>query len=297
MKFQTLSLVAGTQYCNARCPFCVSHMTGLKHINQRPETIHGRNLDKALRLAEIGDVTTVIITGKGEPMLFPEHIDNYLEACSRFNFPFIELQTNGSMLDSAFSKKSREEIVLRLKEWYKMGLTTILISNVGYDIELNHRNYFPKHKSWINIKEVISIVKEAGINIRLTTVGIKGGIDSPEKLQTLMEWASELQVDQITWRPVNKPAVSEENHGIAKWVNENYISYESVNDINHEVTSRGTLIYKLVHGAAVYDYMGKNLCLSNCLTIDPVEETVRQLIFSPNGSLFTDWQFKGSKLL
>jgi hypothetical protein len=53
----------------------------------------------------------------------------------------------------------------------------------------------------------------------------------------------------------------------------------------------------LVHGAAVYDLLGMNICLTHSLTRNPDEDTIRQLIFFPRGDLFTDWELRGSVLL
>jgi wyosine [tRNA(Phe)-imidazoG37] synthetase (radical SAM superfamily) len=294
MKFQTLSLVAGTQICNAKCPFCVSKLTSLEYVDKKPEEINHRNLNKAFRLAEIGNVTTVIITGKGEPTLYPEHIDTYLSMIGDYNFPFIELQTNGLILElDTYKDRDIDEM---LESWACWGLTTILISNVGYDYELNRSIYFPHKKQWINIQKVVDKIHKHGINVRLTTVGIDKGIDSPEKIKKLVEWADFLNVKQLTWRPVNKPQEHSDDE-VANWVEEGGLSVEQVKNIRNYVEQNGKLLYNLVHGAAVYDLHGKNFCLSNCLTHDPMEETVRQLIFYPDGSLYTDWVHKGSVLL
>jgi MoaA/NifB/PqqE/SkfB family radical SAM enzyme len=295
MKFQTLSLVAGTKACNAKCPFCVSRMTGMEYVDTKAEIINTRNLVKALRLAEIGNVTTVIITGKGEPMLFPSHISTYMEYMKQFNFPFIELQTNGAILE--MDKFGERDIDKTLEFWADCGLTTILISNVGYDDYMNNMIYFPHKKSWIDIKKVVDKVQKHGINIRLTTVGINGGVDSPEKIVKLLEWAESLGVKQLTWRPVNKPSGDGSDGDVFNWVKDNGLRHDQVKSVADYVIKNGTLLYNLVHGAAVYDLHGKNFCMSNCLTHNPMEETIRQLIYYPNGGLYTDWEFKGSVLL
>lgn len=295
MKFQTLSLVAGTQACNAKCPFCVSRMTGMDYVDTTPTPINERNLNKALRLAEIGDVTTVIITGKGEPMLFIDQITKYMWELNKYNFPFIELQTNGSILEMDVFKD--KNIDTTLEYWATCGLTTILISNVGYDEQLNNKIYFPHKKSWLDIKKVVNRIHKHGINVRLTTVGINGGIDAPNEIYTLIKWADTLGVKQLTWRPVNKPVDKGSDSDVYKWVVDNGLTKEQVNDILIYVKTNGTLLYNLVHGAAVYDLHEKNFCLTNCLTNDPNEDTVRQLIYYPDGSLYTDWQYKGSVLL
>lgn len=97
MKFQTISLVAGGPGCNARCPFCISKMTSKKEVSV-DLGVNNRNLLKALTLAWRSGVNTAIITGKGEPLLYPGHVDMYIRTMQEAApFPFIELQTNGSL--------------------------------------------------------------------------------------------------------------------------------------------------------------------------------------------------------
>jgi hypothetical protein len=50
-------------------------------------------------------------------------------------------------------------------------------------------------------------------------------------------------------------------------------------------------------GAEVYDVGGQNICLANCLTLDPSSDEVRQLIVYPDGSHRFDWRYKGAILM
>ena len=77
MKIQTFTVVSGNAACNAGCPFCVSKMTGIKSIGFKPTKVNWRNFDKACRIAELNGITTVLLTGKGEPTLFPDQLTEY----------------------------------------------------------------------------------------------------------------------------------------------------------------------------------------------------------------------------
>ena len=298
MKFQTLSLVTGTAACNASCPFCVSKMTYADNIDIKEVPINFRNFEKTLRLAQIGNVSTVIFTGKGEPFLYPQQLVDYLEFMqnNNYSFPFMEIQTNGELLTrDNIGDWNVDELLGHL---YNLGVTSILVSNVGPDAELNHQIYYPRKSAMYDMQHLVDKVQKFGINVRLTTVGIKGGVDSVAELDKLVEWAKFLNVKQLTWRPVNEPGTNYNlNDGVSCWVKSNHISTLGVEEIVDHVVHNGSLIYKLVHGAAVYDYKGMNLCLTNSLTQDPAGEVVRQLIFYPDGSLYTDWAKKGSVLL
>ena len=146
MKVRTFSVVAGTTACNAKCPFCVAKMTPLQGMNRRA-MINNRNLKIACRLAEKADVTTALITGKGEPTLYPDMISSYLVQLSQ-HFPLLELQTNGLILANPKSD-------LHLKQWYELGLTTISLSVVHYDDKRNDEVY-TAGKGYINLVELIN---------------------------------------------------------------------------------------------------------------------------------------------
>jgi len=115
-------------------------------------------------LADKGGVTNVIITGKGEPTLYPEHLHEYLNALDN-KFPFIELQTNGWVLAQDSYKGCKTETTLEW--WAEQGMTTVMISNCGYDSELNRQIYFPRQKEYIDLKKVVDRVHEAGMMVRL----------------------------------------------------------------------------------------------------------------------------------
>jgi hypothetical protein len=186
-----------------------------------------------------------------------------------------------------------------LKALYNYGLTTIAISNCGFDAELNDKIYTPHLEGkWIDLKKVVDRIHEAGLIVRYTTVGIKDGIDSTEKLELLAEFCKTLGIDQLSWRPVAQTAdANTEDSCVNRWIAENGLSVGCAEYMGAWVNTHATKLYDLVHGAAVFDLNGQNLCMTNCLTRDTNEEIVRQLIFMPNGQLYTDWELKGSRLL
>jgi hypothetical protein len=75
------------------------------------------------------------------------------------------------------------------------------------------------------------------------------------------------------------------------------LSFNQLSDIKHFFDSNAVKLMDLMHGATVYDYDGQNICLTDCLTIDPTEEKLRQLIYFPDGHLRYDWQYQGAILL
>ena len=89
MKIQTYSILAGTKACNACCPYCVSKMTPSFGVSQEgsevrwaskkeESEINWNNFRVGCKFATKSGVSTVLITGKGEPTLCPYQINDYL---------------------------------------------------------------------------------------------------------------------------------------------------------------------------------------------------------------------------
>lgn len=293
MRIQTFSIVTGSEACNARCPYCVSKMTLPQGVELKEPTVNWRNFRKACQLAKQCGVTTAMITGKGEPTLFPNQISEYLRIASEYRFPFIELQTNAIRID-----EDREEFTRHFRLWYDLGLTTVAISLVDSDPEFNRVIFTPHKTHCIDLPRLIVFLHELGLSVRLACVMIRGGIDDVNSLKRLISFAKQQRVEQLTIRPVNK-ADFDRNHNLSVWnyVNENSISPERLKDISRFLTNNGKLLMTLAHGALVYDVGGQNVCLTDSLTIKDTTEDLRQLIFFPDGHLRYDWQHEGAILL
>jgi molybdenum cofactor biosynthesis enzyme MoaA len=300
IKPQTMSIVVGSAACNARCPFCVSKMTPLNGMDNKADVINFRNWKQACTLAKNSGVTTILLTGKGEPTLFPSQITQVLSELQPYEFPIIELQTNAIPIADG---KIDDGI---LRQWYNLGLRVIAISNVGIDADLNRRVYLPYKDAYIDLPAVIKRLHGLGFSIRLATVMIKGGIDTPEAVQQLLNFAANHNVEQTTIRPVTRAAdnprekrlkVVAEAQTAQEWVNENGITESDVLRIHEWIAKSGTLLRRLPHGAEVYDYDGQNICLTNCLTREPEQPEIRQLIYFPDGHIRYDWEKQGAIIL
>lgn len=289
MKIQTFSIVVGTAACNAHCPFCVSKMTG-KELSLKETPINWRNFEKACQLAKRNKVSTVLITGKGEPTLFPEQVTKFLKQMKKFEFPLIEIQTNALVFGKEFQKYKKY-----LKTWYNNGLTTIAISIVDYRAEKNKQIY-TKNSDYIDLVKTIKSLHKMGFSIRLCCMMAKGFIDNVEKLKKLIDFSRKNKVEQLTIRTIATPKKAEDSE-IYKWTKKHSISKKNTNKIKTFLEKNANKLMTLDHGAIVYDYLGQNICNSDCLTIKPKTSELRQLIFFPDGHLRYDWQYKGAILL
>jgi molybdenum cofactor biosynthesis enzyme MoaA len=291
MRIQTFSILAGSEVCNARCPFCISKMTPPLGVELKEPEVNWRNFRIACRLAERCGVTTAMFTGKGEPTIFPAQITKFLRILAEFHFPIIELQSNGILLiDRA------ETYAGHLRDWYDLGMTTIAVSIVHHEGEKNRPIYLPYKKSYIDLPALIHLLHEHHFSVRLACIMAHGFIDSAQSLQELIAFAREHHVEQLTIRPVNKPSTSRELEAF-NWTEEHHLKSEELADIREYLARHGSLLMTLIHGAQVYDVAGQNVCLTDSLTIAAQSDDLRQLIFFPDGHLRYDWQYPGAILL
>jgi len=303
MKIQTLSIVAGSTECNARCPFCVSKMTCANGVKPGTTVVNWRNFHKACRLALLSGVTTVMITGKGEPTIFPNQIDEFLHEVKRYELPLVELQTNGIL----FSKKGPMGLVLdnHVKSWYQDGLSTVAISVVHYADELNNRIYNPYEEEYPSLSKTIRYLHGIGFSVRLSCVLVKGYIDSVKSMIGMIEYAKDHEVEQLTFTPVNRTTAKKDDEHW-KWAESHALDASELNGIRgfFDVDSERkgvTVLMHLLHGATVYDVKGQNVCYSECLNLNTFGHArhpeLRNLIFFPDGHLRYDWQYSGAILL
>lgn len=283
MNILTYSVVVGTAKCNVRCPFCVAVMT--PHYPKLTD-LNLINLRKGAKLSVRRGATTLLLTGKGEPTLYPDQITEVLHEVGD-GFPIIELQTNGLQI-------ARGEIPDNtLTIWREWGLTTIAISCVHWDTKVNGMMN-PREGVMPSLIDLVTKVKSHGFSVRLSVVMVKGGIDSVEALNQFIQWGKEHKVDQMTFRPVTRP--DEADGKVASWVKDNCVSETFAYQCQDHLDGVGTRLLELAHGAVVYDVEGQNVCLTNCLTLDRTGEQIRQLIYCSDGHIRYDWRYEGALL-
>ena len=132
----TYTIIARNMKCPNDCPVCISKMTPSNGINYDDSKFNWDKFDKANQIAISRGAQNVIITGKGEPTLFPDLISGILTELPKNKFERIELQTEGSnifkyILDST------------LQGWRNRGLDLIAISIYFYDEPNKNAKGFP----------------------------------------------------------------------------------------------------------------------------------------------------------
>jgi len=297
---QTFSIVVGTKACNAKCPFCVSAMTGFG-ILPDAGLINGMRFGKAARLAQLGGTTTVLLTGKGEPTLYPDEITEYLNLLLPWKFPLIEIQTNAVQIGHlAGGRRSKAGKITReiLELWLTLGLNTIAISTVGVNKEHNQSVYT---EDYPDLAKTVAYLHDIGFSIRLCVMMQRGCVDSPKALGEVIEWCKDNDVEQLTARPIRKPSVaSGDGTSQFEYIQINGLRDEEVAPIHGWVEDEGTQLMTLMHGAheaRIFDVYGQNLCITDCLTVEASSDAIRTLIFYSDGKVCYDWQYEGARLI
>jgi MoaA/NifB/PqqE/SkfB family radical SAM enzyme len=289
-RIHTLTPLVGGAACNARCQFCIAGMTPLNTISSTATALNTAEFARVCQYALAHDAASLLYTSKGEPTLWPDQLTEYLQVSSRFAFPSVELQTNG--IPIADAKKVNDS---HLKEWRRLGLSMVAISITSYDAEKDHKTYLPYRSQYIDLPKLIAKLHGHGLQVRLACVMVRGNVDSPAELDKLMAFAGANEVEQLTVRPVNKPAVSRDDK-ITVWISNNYLLDDQKQALVAHLDSNGTLLKKLPWGGRIYDVNGQNVCYTNSLTKDDDADVGRQLIFFPDGFVSDSWENNSQSL-
>jgi molybdenum cofactor biosynthesis enzyme MoaA len=292
MKISTFSIIAGTAACNASCPFCVSKMTG--QLERVAGTFNERNFHIACKLAKQSQVTTAMITGKGEPTLDPRQIRLYTELLNKHDIPLIELQTNGILLaDDSYL----DEYALG---WYMNGMTTIAISVVHYEQEINRSIYLPNnekftHYPYFDLARLVEKLHEKGFSVRVSCILLQQYANITF-VRNMINYAQKAEAEQLTFVPLNRPK-HPQNDAASRWALDNQPSRRDIIEIRAWLQTDGVTLLELPHGAKIYDVDGQNVCLSNCMGNTANNDEIRNLIFYPSGRIAYDWQYGGAIIL
>jgi hypothetical protein len=256
MKIQTISLCTGDGKCPRRCPYCVSKMTGQVDTKKVTE-ISSSKVGRGLRLAKMSGVSTALITSKGETLFGTGH-----------NHTLQYLQ--------------------KLR-----GVTTVAISIVSEDIDLNREIYGPEYEDPFTIAQRIH---EHGMMVRLCCTMFAGGVDTWGRMEQLIATCADQGIEQLSFAPVSKPEICE-SAKIEDWIETHKLPDDVINDMYDIVKRIGHRLMFLVHGGEVYDVGGVSVCTRYCLTDDTDPNEMRQVIVYPNGEIRYSWTRQAAKLM
>ena len=292
MKALTYTIIAGSRACPNDCPICVSKMTPDYDIGYKKPKVNWGRFEEATTIALNHGAENVLITGKGEPTLFPGQITQYLTRLYGKPFDRRELQTDGSQL-------AKEGLYNDfLDAWKDLGLSTIALSIYHHGMQENKEIFHPRTGEYFDLPRLLEKLHAKEYNTRLSCVMLQGYMDRVEKVAELIQFAKENGVFQLTLRRADRPKEPLDKK-VAQFVDEHRLTDERFKEISDWVAEQGNFCYDLPHNATVFEVDEQNVCISTGLTPSQREtEEVRQLIFFPQGWLTTSWEnVQGGRLL
>jgi sulfatase maturation enzyme AslB (radical SAM superfamily) len=247
--------------CNRKCPYCISKMTYFP--NSDSETFK-RNLLETKYLATAAQVSSVLITSKGEPLLNKPIIEMVAKVFEEFP---LELQTNGDYLD--------QETVAWL---YLLHFNVIAISING-DL-LNYTEQF--RKLW-----EFSMIKRATIVLTDKT-----------ETKNIIDDCKRLHIDQLTIRRVSIPTHVQGigSTDISNWIIENSHKEHAVFfKMLDEYKIKKNIIRELPWGSKVWNVEGIAVSIIDyCIQENHNENNIRSLIYNQDGHMYTSWDKQAS---
>lgn len=271
MKANNLSISIPYKGCDKNCPYCVSKMTGYMDHN---DELFDRNIEKVKHLAEMSEVSSVSITGKGEPVLNMTYVKYILKRFKEFP---CELQTNGLALAKSFTL---------IRDLHLAGLDIIAIS-------IDKLTDFEKI-----VEPIVSEAKKYGLTVRVT-LNVTNLIDERVSFNDIFGLAKSYKIDQFSLRNITIA-----NYGLNNkttlWIHDNTNEYQyekMVQEMNIEILKRGRKIRQLSYGAVLNDLDG--IAVTNfdyCIQDDSDDEDIRSLIYMEDGHLYTTWNSPASRI-
>lgn len=262
--------------CNKNCPYCVSKMTGMSRVD---ENIFYSRLYKVRNIIKRSQVNSVIFTGKSEPLLNMEMIENLYRAFQEYP---LEIQTNGLLLF--------EENIKKLADF---RFDTIAISIDS-----------PKQLSEMFKK--IPLIHSFGMTVRFTINLTKDILTGPpeedpyeQKALRILKLLEREGVDQVSFRAIvipNNAIDTEESRETQEWIRNNISkswTNEFMNAYMRILESKGTKVREILNGSwqhAVYMYRGMScMAFPYCVQDTNSDDDIRSLIYYEDGHLATTW--------
>jgi len=276
MRAQNLSICIPNYGCNKNCPYCVSNMTGMI----RPAVDRLLNaVTKVESFASRIGVTTVLFTGKGEPLFNEKSIRVLAQIFKkRFRSFIIELQTNGL----AFLKPGGKDLLRNLRLW---GLNVLAVS-------------IDRFSDFERFGPIFSLARQLGLVVRVAANAVYDMAEAGFaglKQACLKHGVQQLTIRRITVpsRIVNTPQALKTR----QWIEEHkpHLIYETL--LSNFAAEPKRLIRVLNYGAKVYDVDGLAFVASDyCIQENNHEEDIRSLILAEDGHCYDGWDCQASIL-
>lgn len=259
--------------CDKDCDYCISVITGyIEHDYERVM----RNIDKVKTVARAAGVSSVLLTGKGEPLL---HFNGVMQICDHFKDYPLELQTNGLWL-----RKNPDAI----KELKSANMDVIAVSIDRADqIEA--------------FSDLAEYIHSQGLLIRVC-LNLTDLIPQEIGFKDIFHRIQHYGIDQLLVRNIMIPKKSDGSERAKKamsWIAKHteLLRYNLWQTTFMSMVTEADLNQVLPHGAKVYDLNDISVSFSDyCIQEANNTTDIRSLILLENGSLRTSWNKKSTSI-
>ncbi len=276
MKANNLTISIPYRGCDRNCPYCVSKMTGYITAD---EYAFSRNLKKVKMVADTCGITSLLITGKGEPFLNTGAIDEVITTFR--NYP-VEVQTNGHRLLSWFHS-DKNKFLLRCR--YSPGINVFAVS-------------LDRAESLQRCRDMFRYLDEAGAVIRVTMNASTWLKDT--SFETFIDHCLDARIRQFSIRKLTIPnfvdnSDREDYRKTAQWINDHASGLEYDRLIEEFLAGSYEKLRELNFGASIYDVRGISFThFDYCIQDSSTGEDIRSLIYQEDGHLYTSWNSRAS---
>ncbi len=289
IKAENVTIVVPNKGCDKNCPYCISKLTPCFKKEEHDLANMNRNLDPVLRMAAKGGATTVMLTGKGEPMM---NFDDVKWIASRIKGWPLELQTNGNIL-----AENSADTCEYLPILYLHGFHVIAISIDSADQLVSYTNsgLFKK----IRDNKMISRI----------TVNANEALGRFLDFKDLSSFCSNEGIRQLTVRRLSYPSMMlpgnvKVTRNVTKWIDRQNTSkdvtnlFDGIADFIKDKKFSDIEPIRITNdGNSVYDVNGMGFVHSEyCIQESGTDDSIRSLIVQEDGHVYTSWGTKASVL-
>jgi hypothetical protein len=276
--------------CDASCPFCISRLTALQGSRDIGPLLNG--IPKAARLTQRLGIDTLVITGRGEPMLDDQVLTKVVRRWNKYSggtTPRIEVQTNGNHLNRHL-----------LNGLFGLGVTSVSVSAASIDPQRSAEimGLDDRGSYWDSLR----CFRDAGflprLSLNLIDEDFHPGTFFPDYDPRVTVWLDRLAseavgsgVKQITLRELGVPRNEPEGARAGEWVKKHGLDGHHARLIEATLSRVGTAVYKLEYGPTVYSYQGISWTVATCMAqeVEP-SENIRSLVLQPDGFIHVGWE-------
>lgn len=282
MKINAISIVPQDIGCNARCKYCIAHLTKDARKGLKKPGISLPKLEKCFKYVKNFGATTGIITSSGETLLGSwTNIENILWLASKY-FGQIDLHTNGIEI------LNPPEFGRDFSQMLAPYLTNITVTVPHYNLKKCTEHGLAAIAG--DYEKLFKKLNNMGLTVRLSCVICKNGIATSEDMEKYIRHFGNMGVSQIVFRELWIPNnTNQEAEGILNWCNKNFISQVQINE-----AIRLLPIVKELNwwgNGQPYEVFGVSVSSSTC-THNVTKEIIKSTVYRPDNFLYPDWDTK-----